>query len=134
MLESTNHASIVSIYGGNAEIDLLNLGVGQFVDEARAGKARMETAAQGIFVKAPIIIVIGSYPRAAKEECQTCPCSPPLAFVKYRISVCRHATGFALGNKGTDTRTLQAYLGHRSIQSTVRYTELAPGRFKNLWR
>ena len=29
----------------------------------------METAAQGIFVKAPIIIVIGSYSRAAKEEC-----------------------------------------------------------------
>jgi type 1 fimbriae regulatory protein FimB/type 1 fimbriae regulatory protein FimE len=25
----------------------------------------------------------------------------------------RHATGFALANKGTDTRTLQAYLGHR---------------------
>ena len=46
----------------------------------------------------------------------------------------RHATGFALANKGTDTRTLQAYLGHRSIQSTVSYTELAPGRFKNLWR
>ena len=39
-----------------------------------------------------------------------------------------------LENKGIDTRTLQAYLGHRSIQSTVRYTELAPGRFKNLWR
>ena len=46
----------------------------------------------------------------------------------------RHACGFVLANKGTDTRTLQAYLGHRSIQSTVRYTELAPGRFKNLWR
>jgi type 1 fimbriae regulatory protein FimB/type 1 fimbriae regulatory protein FimE len=46
----------------------------------------------------------------------------------------RHATGYALANKGTDTRTLQGYLGHRSIQSTVRYTELAPGRFKNLWR
>ena len=46
----------------------------------------------------------------------------------------RHACGFVLANRGTDTRTLQAYLGHRSIQSTVRYTELAPGRFKNLWR
>ena len=46
----------------------------------------------------------------------------------------RHACGYALANKGNDTRTLQAYLGHRSIQSTVRYTELAPGRFKNLWR
>ena len=46
----------------------------------------------------------------------------------------RHACGYALANKGIDTRTLQAYLGHRSIQSTVRYTELAPGRFKNLWR
>ena len=46
----------------------------------------------------------------------------------------RHAAGFVLANKGVDTRTLQAYLGHRSIQSAVRYTELAPGRFKNLWR
>jgi integrase len=46
----------------------------------------------------------------------------------------RHACGYALANKGTDTRTLQAYLGHRSIQSTVRYSELAPGRFKNIWR
>ena len=27
---------------------------------------------------------------------------------------------YALANKGTDTRTLQGYLGHRSIQSTVR--------------
>jgi integrase len=46
----------------------------------------------------------------------------------------RHATGYALANRGVDTRTLQGFLGHRSIQSTVRYTELAPGRFKNIWR
>jgi integrase len=46
----------------------------------------------------------------------------------------RHACGYALANRGTDTRTLQGYLGHRSIQSTVRYAELAPGRFKNIWR
>ena len=46
----------------------------------------------------------------------------------------RHACGFALANKGHDTRALQAYLGHKSIQHTVRYTELAPTRFKNFWR
>ena len=31
----------------------------------------------------------------------------------------RHATGYALANKGVDTRTLQHYLGHRSIAHTV---------------
>ena len=46
----------------------------------------------------------------------------------------RHATGYALANQGTDTRTLQAYLGHRNISNTVRYTELTAGRFKNLWK
>jgi site-specific recombinase XerD len=42
----------------------------------------------------------------------------------------RHACGFALTNKGHDTRALQAYPGHRNIQHTVKYTELAPDRFK----
>jgi site-specific recombinase XerD len=46
----------------------------------------------------------------------------------------RHACGFQPANQGTDTRTLQVYLGHRNIQHTVRYTELSPTRFKNLWR
>jgi type 1 fimbriae regulatory protein FimB/type 1 fimbriae regulatory protein FimE len=46
----------------------------------------------------------------------------------------RHACGFALANAGHDTRSLQAYLGHRNIQHTVRYTELAPDRFKDFWR
>jgi type 1 fimbriae regulatory protein FimB/type 1 fimbriae regulatory protein FimE len=46
----------------------------------------------------------------------------------------RHACGYALANKGHDTRALQAYLGHRNIQHTCRYTELSPTRFKNFWR
>jgi integrase len=46
----------------------------------------------------------------------------------------RHSCGFKLANDGHDTRSLQAYLGHRSIQHTVRYTELAPGRFKTFWK
>jgi integrase len=46
----------------------------------------------------------------------------------------RHACGYALANAGHDTRALQAYLGHKNIQHTVRYTELAPTRFKDFWR
>jgi type 1 fimbriae regulatory protein FimB/type 1 fimbriae regulatory protein FimE len=46
----------------------------------------------------------------------------------------RHACGFALANKDTDTRTIQDYLGHKSIQHTVKYTQLTPHRFKGLWR
>jgi type 1 fimbriae regulatory protein FimB/type 1 fimbriae regulatory protein FimE len=45
----------------------------------------------------------------------------------------RHACGYQLANRGVDTRSLQAYLGHKNIQHTVRYTELAPTRFKNFW-
>jgi type 1 fimbriae regulatory protein FimB/type 1 fimbriae regulatory protein FimE len=45
----------------------------------------------------------------------------------------RHACGFALASKGHD-RALQAYLGHKNIQHTVRHTELSPDRFKNFWR
>jgi integrase len=56
-----------------------------------------------------------------------------LAF-KAHPHMLRHACGYALANAGHDTRALQAYLGHKNIQHTVRYTELAPTRFKDFWR
>jgi integrase len=46
----------------------------------------------------------------------------------------RHSCGFALANAGHDTRAIQDYLGHKAIQHTVRYTELAPTKFKEFWR
>jgi type 1 fimbriae regulatory protein FimB/type 1 fimbriae regulatory protein FimE len=46
----------------------------------------------------------------------------------------RHGCGYKLANDGQDTRAIQHYLGHRSIVSTVRYTALAPDRFKGFWR
>src|SRR5438477_9851499 len=45
----------------------------------------------------------------------------------------RHACGFKLANDGHDTRALQDYLGHRQIQHTVRYTEMAAARFSGFW-
>jgi integrase len=46
----------------------------------------------------------------------------------------RHGCGYALANAGHDTRSIQGWLGHRNIQHTVRYTELAQDRFKDFWR
>ena len=42
----------------------------------------------------------------------------------------RHAAGYTLANAGKDTRSIQAYLGHKDIRHTVRYTELSPTRFR----
>ena len=50
------------------------------------------------------------------------------------VHMLRHGCGYALANAGHDTRAIQDWLGHRSIQHTVRYTELAPTRFKDFWR
>lgn len=46
----------------------------------------------------------------------------------------RHACGHYLADKAHDSRLIQDYLGHRDISSTVRYTQLSPTRFNNLWK
>jgi len=45
----------------------------------------------------------------------------------------RHSAGYSLANRGADTRLIQDFLGHRNIQHTCRYTQLAPNRFANLY-
>ncbi len=52
--------------------------------------------------------------------------------LKVHPHMLRHACGYALANRGHDTRALQAYLGHKNIQHTVRYTELSPTRVQGL--
>ncbi|MGZ5875129.1 MAG: tyrosine-type recombinase/integrase [Bradyrhizobium sp.] len=46
----------------------------------------------------------------------------------------RHSAGYALANRGVDTRAIQAWLGHVSITHTTRYTALSSARFKDFWR
>ena len=53
--------------------------------------------------------------------------------LKVHSHMLRHPCGYALANKGHNTRALQSYLGHKNIQHTVRDTELSPARFKNFW-
>jgi type 1 fimbriae regulatory protein FimE len=45
----------------------------------------------------------------------------------------RHAAGYALAARGVDTRSLQAFMGHRSISNTVIYTAVADKRIRNIW-
>jgi type 1 fimbriae regulatory protein FimB len=45
----------------------------------------------------------------------------------------RHSCGYYLANKGTNTRLIQDYLGHKNIQHTVRYTRIAAKKFEGLW-
>jgi type 1 fimbriae regulatory protein FimB/type 1 fimbriae regulatory protein FimE len=46
----------------------------------------------------------------------------------------RHGTGFKLVNDGMDTLSLAAYLGHRNVQNTARYTKMDARRFDGLWK
>jgi integrase len=53
--------------------------------------------------------------------------------IKAHAHMLRHACGYKLANDGHDTRAIQAYLGHRNIQNTTRYTALAPQRFEEFF-
>jgi type 1 fimbriae regulatory protein FimB/type 1 fimbriae regulatory protein FimE len=46
----------------------------------------------------------------------------------------RHACSYALANAGHDTRAIQDWLGHRSIDHATRYTQLSTAPFKDFWR
>jgi site-specific recombinase XerD len=58
---------------------------------------------------------------------------PGLAELAVHPHALRHSCGFALANKGMDTRSLQHYLGHRHTEHTVIYTEMAANRFERVW-
>jgi type 1 fimbriae regulatory protein FimB/type 1 fimbriae regulatory protein FimE len=57
-----------------------------------------------------------------------------LGALKVHPHMLRHACGYKLANTGHDTRSIQAYLGHKNIQHTVRYTELSSARFRDFWQ
>ena len=40
----------------------------------------------------------------------------------------RHAAGYSLANESTDTRLIQAFLGHADIRHTAHYTAISPRR------
>jgi type 1 fimbriae regulatory protein FimB len=53
--------------------------------------------------------------------------------LKVHPHMLRHSCGYALANRGCDTRLIQDYLGHRNIRHTQLYTRTAAVRFEGLW-
>jgi site-specific recombinase XerD len=64
---------------------------------------------------------------------RSCAESAGLASLNIHPHMLRHACGYDLANRGADTRLIQGFLGHQNIQHTVKYTELDPKRFANLY-
>ena len=52
--------------------------------------------------------------------------------VQWNPHALRHACGYHLINSGEDLRTVQAYMGHASIQNTTVYTALSGRQFERL--
>jgi type 1 fimbriae regulatory protein FimB len=46
----------------------------------------------------------------------------------------RYSCGYDLADKGVDLRTIQEWLGHRSVEMTIRYIRISQRRFNGLWR
>jgi integrase len=43
----------------------------------------------------------------------------------------RHACGYRLTNEGKDTRSIQAYMGHKKPENALLYTKMSPERFRD---
>jgi site-specific recombinase XerD len=94
--------------------------------------------------------VVSSHPtlaaRAASERkrsgdssvnrtvCWMFPCEAAKLPFPIHPHMLRHSAGYALAGRGVDTRTLQAFMGHRSISNTVIYTAVADKRLRNIWQ
>jgi len=50
------------------------------------------------------------------------------------IHMLRHSSGYALAGRGVDTRTLQAFMGHKNIANTTIYTAVADKRLRTIWQ
>jgi len=64
----------------------------------------------------------------------TCEASGLLVLVSVHSTCFATRAANSLINRGVDLRTVQSYLGHVSISSTMVYTHLNATRFDGLWQ
>lgn len=104
-------------------------------DEVRALKKWLRVREHSEFVNSPLLFLStrGPFTRQAINylfsEIGKKACLP----VHVHPHMIRHSTGYALANKGLDSRLLQDFLGHKDLRYTALYTRTAARRFEGLW-
>jgi integrase len=105
-------------------------------DEIRALRAWLRQRAKAPCCNSPLIFLSERGPMTRQSFNYICAEIGRRAGLSIKIHphMLRHSCGFALANKGCDTRLIQDYLGHRNIRHTQLYTRTAAVRFEGLWR
>src|SRR5438045_4840690 len=75
--------------------------------------------------------VFGLEPAAFRKMLSRLELPPELAALKVHPHMLRHACGFDMVGRA-DLQVRAAYLGHKRLENTVRYSKLDPGQFEGL--
>lgn len=106
-------------------------------DELRAIRAWMRERSTLAFAERSPFLFLGERGPLTRQALNyLCKSIGERAKLGFRVHphMLRHSCGYALANKGYDTRLIQDYLGHRNIRHTVIYTETNSERFRGMWR
>jgi type 1 fimbriae regulatory protein FimB/type 1 fimbriae regulatory protein FimE len=123
--------------GGTIRVDRLKNGVSSvhpLGERELRGLRRLQKAQQGRYVfvneRGAPVTELGFRKTIGRIAATV----PALAALDVHPHMLRHSCGYALANKGMDTRSLQHYLGHRCIDHTVLYTAMSATRFDAVWK
>ena len=105
-------------------------------DEIRALRAWLRQRINAPCCNSPLVFLSDSGPMTRQAFNHICAEVGKRAKLDIKVHphTLRHSCGYALANKGRDTRLIQDYLGHRNITHTQIYTRTAAVRFEGLWR
>jgi len=104
-------------------------------DEIRALRAWLRKRINAPFCNSPLVFLSERGPMTRQAFNYICAEVGKRVGLNMKVHphILRHSCGFALANKGCDTRLIQDYLGHRNIRHTQLYTRTAAVRFERLW-
>ena len=105
-------------------------------DEIRALRAWIRQRTNAPYCNSPLLFLSERGPMTRQAFNYICAEVGRRAGLRIKVHphMLRHTCGFALANKGCDTRLIQDYLGHRNIRHTQLYTRTAAVRFEGLWQ